>query len=262
MKKILKKTASFFLVLLLFFCVVSAWAGTASGQDKDHSENGLSGDDAFLFGEDNGMESESSSETSDSIESINRAMFVFNDKMYFWLFKPVAQGYKFVTPDFFRTGVRNFFKNITTPGRLAGCIMQGKRERAEAEIARFLVNSTFGLGGIFDITSHIKEMNPAEEDPGQALGSYGIGNGFYIVWPFLGSSTLRDTAGKLISIGIDPVTYIDMPAEAYLSMRVFDTVNGVSDRIGDYEAIKEAAFDPYIMVRDGYLQRRRAQVSD
>lgn len=216
-------------------------------------------DQAFLYGEDNGIEAQFSN---DPLELFNRPMFIFNDKMYFWLLKPVAQGYKFITPDFFRKGVSNFFKNIAMPGRLAGCLMQGKGKEAEAEVARFLVNSTFGLAGLFDLTSHIKEMNPPDEDPGQALGSYGIGNGFYIVWPLVGPSTLRDTTGRLISFGVDPTTYLsEVPIGIFASMKGLDTVNSVSYRIGDYETIKEAAFDPYIMIRDGYIQRRNAQIN-
>lgn len=216
-------------------------------------------DQAFLYGEDNGVEAEGSN---DPIEGFNRAMFIFNDKMYFWFLKPVAQGYKFITPDFFRAGVSNFFINVSMPGRLAGCVMQGKGKAAEAEVARFLVNSTFGLAGIFDLTSDVKEMNPPAEDPGQALGSYGLGAGFYIVWPVLGPSTLRDTTGTLISFGVDPLTYINMPTQLNISLKSVDMVNKVSYRIGDYETVKDAAFDPYVMIRDGYSQRRNAQIRE
>ncbi|WP_051284206.1 MlaA family lipoprotein [Desulforegula conservatrix] len=243
--------------LFLILAIVSVFfnATCSIAAEKNTTEE----DQAFLYGEDNGVESDVSN---DPIEFFNRPMFIFNDKMYFWLLKPVAQGYKFITPDFFRAGVRNFFRNFSTPGRFLGCVMQGKGKEAEAELARFLVNSTFGLAGLFDLTAHVKEMNPPAEDPGQALGSYGIGNGFYIVWPFLGPSTLRDTTGGLISYGVDPTVYLsEAPAGLFISMKGLDTINATSDRIGDYETIKEAAFDPYVMIRDGYIQRRNAQIN-
>lgn len=249
------KSKTLALSLALITCILFFyWASEIRAEES----KSLSDDEAFLFGEENGTNGTDA--VSDPAEVLNRAMFTFNDKMYFWVLKPVAQGYKFITPDFFRAGVKNFFTNLTAPTRLTGCIMQGKRKEAEAEFARFLVNSTFGLAGIFDITSHVKEMSPPEEDPGQALGSYGIGNGFYIVWPFLGPSTLRDSTGTLISFGVHPMTYIEAPLQVYIPMKTLDTVNGVSYRIGDYETIKEAAFDPYIMVRDGYIQKRNAQI--
>lgn len=244
------------LVAVLVIISLGILAGVSYAADSSAKPSSVT-DDAFLYGEDNGVDAEASY---DPIEGFNRVMFAFNDKMYFWLLKPIAQGYKFVTPDFFRAGVKNFFTNIAMPPRLVGCVMQGKRVEAEAEVARFLVNSTFGLAGLFDLTSDVKSMNPPEEDPGQALGAYGLGSGFYIVWPVLGPSTLRDTAGGIISYAANPTTYLDISAEAFVAAKSIETVNAVSYRIGDYETIKEAAFDPYVMIRDGYIQRRNAQI--
>lgn len=252
-KKHKSKTLALYAIFITCFIIAFNTCQLFAAEKDQTAE-----DEEFLYGEDNGKNLADS--VSDPMEFVNRATFTFNDKLYFWVLKPVAQGYKFVTPSFFRTGVRNFFTNITMPARLTGCVMQGKRTEAEAELARFLVNSTFGLAGIFDLTSHVKEMNPPEEDIGQALGSYGIGSGFYIMWPFLGPSTIRDTTGTIISFGVHPMTYMEVPLQAYLPIKALDTVNGVSDRIGDYESVKEAAFDPYIMIRDGYIQRRNAQI--
>ena len=190
----------------------------------------------------------------------NRAMFHFNDKLYFWVLKPLARGYKAVTPDFFRTGVKNFFRNLTTPIRLVNCALQGKGEAFGIEFARFLMNTTVGVLGLGNPADNYPRLiRPDEEDLGQTLGKYGIGNGFYIVWPVIGPSTLRDTIGRAGDWFLNPVSYID-PQEASWGVWSFDQVNQTSFRIGDYEVLKKAAIDPYIALRDVYIQFRTKKV--
>ncbi len=190
----------------------------------------------------------------------NRAMFQFNDKLYFWVLKPLARGYKAVTPDFFRTGVKNFFRNLTTPMRLVNCALQGKGEAAGIEFARFVMNTTVGVLGLGSpADNNPKLIRPDEEDLGQTLGKYGIGNGFYIVWPVIGPSTMRDTIGRAGDWFLNPINYID-PTEASWAVWSFDKVNQTSFRIGDYEALKKAAIDPYVALRDVYLQFRTKKV--
>ena len=136
--------------------------------------------------------------TADPLEPFNRAMFQFNDKLYFWVLKPVARQYSKVVPERGRISVRNFFSNLATPIRLVNCLLQADFDSAAIEVSRFTVNTLLGLGGLFDPASST-EMNlvKQEKDLGQTLGVWGVGPGLFLVWPFLGPSTLRDTAGMV-----------------------------------------------------------------
>jgi phospholipid-binding lipoprotein MlaA len=197
----------------------------------------------------------------DPIEPFNRAMYHFNDKFYFWILKPVAQGYKFLVPTPLRTGVKNFFYNLITPVRMVNCILQGKFYSAGTEFTRFVINSTVGMLGFVDPAQNYPMLKAKEEDLGQTFGNYGIGNGFYIVWPFLGPSTLRDTVGMTGDLFLNPVNYV-RPAEAALGITAYEKVNTTSFYIGDYEAIKEASLDPYSAIRDAYIQNRKKKTKE
>jgi len=199
-------------------------------------------------------------QVADPLSPFNRAMFHFNDKLYFWALKPLARGYKAIAPDFIRTGVKNFFRNITTPIRLVNCILQAKGNAAVVEFSRFVVNTTIGVLGFGSPADKYPRLIPPDsEDLGQTLGNYGLGNGFYLVWPILGPSTLRDSIGRAGDFFLDPVSYVE-PAEASIGIRAFDTVNNTSFRIGDYESFKKSAIDPYTALRDVYLQIRKNKI--
>ncbi len=195
----------------------------------------------------------------DPLEWFNRAMFHFTDKLYFWVLKPVALGYRAVTPKTMRTGVDNFFTNLGAPIRLVNCILQGKTESAEAELAKFLYNSTIGVLGFGNPAKNHPKLNPDPEDFGQTLATYGIGDGFYIFWPFLGPSTLRDSVGRAGDYFLTPINYVD-PTELSIAMSAYDRVNTTSLRIGDYESLKKAALDPYEALRNGYIQLRQSRI--
>jgi phospholipid-binding lipoprotein MlaA len=191
----------------------------------------------------------------------NLSMYHFNDKFYFWLLKPVAQGYKAIAPEPVRIAVSNFFKNLASPARFVGNLLQMKLKNAGDELVRFVTNSTQGLGGFMDVAKSHYGIATHEEDIGQALGSYGIGHGFYLVWPFLGPSSLRDTVGLVGDMLLQPVTYIN-PMETSIGIRAYDRVNETTFHIGDYEAMKKAAIDPYVSLRNGYVQHRKKQVKE
>ncbi len=200
-------------------------------------------------------------EVADPLSPWNRAMFHFNDKLYFWALKPLARGYRAVIPKPARSGVKNFFHNLTMPIRMVSCILQGKGRAASAELTRFLINSTVGVLGFGNPAKRWPELNPSEEDLGQTLAIYGIGNGFYIVWPILGPSTLRDSVGMVGDWFLNPVSYVE-PTEAYLEIWTIEKVNETSFRIGDYESLKEAAIDPYVAFRNAYIQYRKKKVEE
>jgi len=190
----------------------------------------------------------------------NKGMYHFNDKLYFWLLKPLAKGYTTITPDIFRAGVRNFFYNLMMPIRFVNCILQGKGNAAASEFTRFVINTTVGVLGLGDPASQYPLLNLADdEDLGQTFAKYGIGNGFFLVWPILGPSTLRDFIGWMGDAYLNPITYID-PFEAEMAVRSFNLVNKTSFHIGEYEALKEASVDPYVAMRNSYLQYREKKI--
>jgi len=230
---------------------------SASGIEEE-SGNDFTDDELDLF--DDEFE-EDTVHVADPLALWNRAMFHFNDKFYFWVLKPVARGYRVVVPSPVRIGVKNFFTNITTPIRMVNCILQWKWQAANAEFARFLINSTVGVLGFGDPAKRFPKLNPSEEDLGQTLGAYGIGNGFYVVWPFLGPSTLRDSAGLAGDLFLNPIFYVE-PIEAAVGIASYKTVNDTSLKIGDYESLKEAAINPYEALRDAYIQHRTSKVKN
>ena len=196
----------------------------------------------------------------DPLEPFNRAMFQFNDKMYFWALKPVAQGYSKVVPERARVSVKNFFSNLRFPIRFVSCLLQADFGGAATELGRFAVNTIWGVGGLLDPSSSEQLKIPKRDaDIGQTLGVYGLGQGLYVVWPVLGPSSARDSVGIVGDFFLYPVSYIT-PWYEWLAVRGYEEVNDTSLRIGDYESLKEAAIDPYVALRDAYNQYRQKKV--
>ncbi|HEY3275075.1 MAG TPA: VacJ family lipoprotein [Syntrophorhabdaceae bacterium] len=206
----------------------------------------------------------------DPIEPWNRGMYHFNDKLYFWALKPVARGYKAVLPEDIRVIINNFYFNLKAPVRIVNNLLQGKFKFAGLEVSRFLINSTVGVGGLRDCAKECFGITGREADFGQTLGKYGLGHGFYIVWPFLGPSSARDSAGFVADWYLVPVTYIIWPPSAKddlvnpLSVIVYthNTINYTTFHIGEYEMLKNASIDPYVSMRDIYAQYRKKKVED
>ncbi|RJP17930.1 MAG: VacJ family lipoprotein [Deltaproteobacteria bacterium] len=194
------------------------------------------------------------------IEPVNRAFFVFNDRLCFWLLKPAARGYSFVVPEPARIVIRNALANVMMPVRLVNSLLQGKVRGAGRELARFTINSTIGMGGLFDTAKNDWDIAVSEEDTGQTLGTYGLGHGAYLVLPFLGPSSLRDAAGLGGDSLLNPLNVL-VDFRTAVAIRAGQAVNDTSLRIGEYEDIKAAAVDPYLAVRDGYVQYRKGQLS-
>jgi phospholipid-binding lipoprotein MlaA len=234
---------------------ISSKAGTA----EPNSDSTKSDDEDFGLIE--GELAEKRAQVPDPFEGINRVMFGFNDVFYFWIMKPVAQTWKAVIPAPGRTGISNFFSNLFTPIRLANCLLQGKNEGAGRELNRFLINTTVGVLGIGDPALDKYGIKRADEDLGQTLAVYGLGDGFYLVLPLLGPSTLRDAAGDFGDSFLNPVYYVK-PTEVYIGITAGKVVNNFSFHIGEYESFKAASIDAYIMLRSAYIQYRRNQIKD
>ena len=198
---------------------------------------------------------------SDPLAPINRVMFSFNDAVLIYVVKPVALGYKAITPTPFRHGIRNVFTNLQMPIRFINCLLQGKIKGAGDELGRFLVNSTIGVLGIGDPASDWLEIPPNHEDLGQTLGHWGVGNGPYIVWPIFGPSTLRDSTNLVETLYPSPITY-NQEAVYKVGVTTFEKINEASFSITDYENLIKSALDPYTFVRELYIQNRNKKVRE
>jgi len=186
----------------------------------------------------------------DPLEPFNRAVFHFNDKLYFWFLKPAARGYNYVFPEDLRICVRNFFVNLLFPVRFVNSILQGNFRGAGIELSRFMVNSTLGLGGLFDPSSRGLNLPMQDEDLGQTLGVYRMGHGVFLTVPVLGPYTVRSLLGWVGDTYLDPVTWYVDPLLWRWGVKGYKKFNEVSLTLGDYEALKEAAIDPYVAIRN------------
>jgi phospholipid-binding lipoprotein MlaA len=198
----------------------------------------------------------------DPLEPFNRGMFWFNDKLYFYALKPVAKGYRAVTPEPVRESVGNFFHNLTAPVRVLNSLLQFKITNALDELTMFCANSTLGIGGLFDLRSG-KAGQPSPEDFGQTLGFYGTPPGFYLVLPVFGPTSARDAVGLVgdtLAAPIPSPYYVKLQTAEVVGLQTYDTVNGLSLDKDSYEAIKQDSLDPYLFVRNAYMQQRQARV--
>ncbi len=194
----------------------------------------------------------------DPYEGYNRAMFNFNDKVDEYALKPVATGYKNVTPSFVQTGVSNFFGNLGDAWTAVNQFLQGKAEDGMTDVTRFALNSTLGILGLFDIASEAG-LPKHKEDFGQTLGTWGVNSGPYLVLPLLGPSTVRDTVALPVDISGDIWRYKDPTNVRNMgtALRIVDTRAGLLDASS---LLEDAALDRYEFLRDGYLQRRESQI--
>ncbi len=231
-------------------------ADASSAGDEDLYNDDLYSDD--LYGDEDTADDDAL--IADPLETVNRGVFWFNDKCYFYLLKPIAKGWRIV-PQPVRTGLGNMFANLSTPIHIANAMLQLKFDSVGSETLRLLVNTTIGLGGFFDPAADLWKIDEKKEDFGQTLGYYGVGEGFYLVLPFLGASDLRDGIGMIPDSYAYPVRWF-ADNEVVLGVKGAATINGVSIDRDTYESIVNEQLDPYLFIRDAYIQHRRAQVED
>ena len=201
---------------------------------------------------------------SDPLEPVNRGVFWFNDKLYFYLLKPIAKGLR-VVPEPARRSFSNLFSNLMTPIRFGSALLQFKFAGAGTELGRFVVNTTVGVAGLFD-PAEKWGMRKTDEDFGQVLGFYGLGPGFYIVLPVIGPSSLRDTAGTVGDTFMNPLFYYyietdnEITSTERLAVLGLDRTNRLSLDKDTYEGIKRESIDPYLFVRNAYSQNRERRI--
>ena len=197
----------------------------------------------------------------DPLESFNRAIYKFNDVADGAVIKPISKGYKNIAPTFVVKGVNNFFNNIRDVVTVINELLQGKIEYAANDAGRILVNSTIGLLGFVDVHS----MNGGErrkEDFGQTLGYWGVGQGAYLVLPFIGPSTTRDAVGFVTdTLAFDPISYINN-VRGRNQVRILQFIDARTELLNASAIMDQASLDPYAFQRDAYLQYREALVKD
>jgi len=196
----------------------------------------------------------------DPIESVNRKIFWFNDKLDVYVLEPVAKGWHWVIPDRVETSVTNFFYNLRFPIHTLNDLLQGKFKDAGIDVGRFLVNTTVGVAGFFDPATGWG-LPLHWEDFGQTLGWWGVGPGPYLVLPLLGPSDLRDGGGLIVDSAAS-VTPFFVDTYILLGARAVEIVNTRALYLEEVRKAKESAFDYYVFVRNAYLQRRLGYIND
>jgi len=236
----------------------SAPAATAGGVSAEAANDEYADED---YSDEDYPEDEDTGELiADPLEGLNRGIFWFNDKLYFYAFKPVVRVYR-VVPQGVRVSVSNFFSNLRAPIRVVNSGLQLKFDDAGRELLRFLINTTLGIGGLFDPAKHYGGLREKDEDFGQTLGRYGVGQGFYLVLPFLGASSARDGFGDLVDTSFNPMfIYVDDFSDT-VAIRAVEEMNFTSLDRDTYEKIKRDSLDPYTFIKNAYAQNRIGKVA-
>ncbi|WP_295996226.1 VacJ family lipoprotein [Rugamonas sp.] len=193
----------------------------------------------------------------DPIEPFNRVVFGANDALDRYVAVPVAKGYRAVTPGFARTGVSNFFANLGDVGNTINNLLQGKLHDGAESLSRLVVNTIFGIGGLFDVATPTG-LDKHSQDFGLTLGTWGLASGPYLVLPLFGPSSIRDGVGQVADIQLDPIRYTDPAVRDPLY--VASVINTRANLLGATDLLDAAALDRYTFVRDAYLQQRRYRI--
>jgi len=233
--------------LLALIFLLGIWSTPLLAQEDD--------DDFFIFDE----EEDDSLTISDPLEDMNRVIFNFNDAIYRGIMKPVAKGLR-VLPVPVRTSGANFFDNLGTPVSAMNALLQGDMPNTGTELSRFVINTTVGILGLFDPATNMG-IDRDQEDLGQTFGRWGIDHGFYIVFPFIGSRSLRDGIGSMGNTAMNPV-YWELHPDAVLPITLVDAEISLSLDQDTYEAFYDSALDPYIFFRSAYVQNRAGRVEE
>lgn len=263
--KIIKYIVLSSLTVFLLLSTGCAQKKSDSIVDDGHAEQQIiHNDEMDILLNDDFLYDESLSEAvyPDPLEPMNRIFFEFNDKVYYWVLTPLNRAYTSVLPLDLRYSIGNFFTNIAAPVRLINNVLQWKLNDAGVVLSRFLINSTLGVFGFGDPALREFGLEPKPEDFGQTLGYWGLGEGVYLCLPIIGPSSVRDTFGFAADAATHPMVYfvddIWVSAGYYTAGRV----NLLSLNPDVYEDLKKYALDPYVSMRQVYLDYRRNRVAD
>jgi phospholipid-binding lipoprotein MlaA len=200
-------------------------------------------------------EEEEEEDSVDPFEGFNRKTYGFNESVDDYLLEPVSDAYLWVTPEFFQQGISNFFNNLKDINVVVNDLLQGKVVQSGEDTGRFLVNSTLGIGGLFDVATGMG-LERHEEDFAQTLAVWGVPQGPYLIIPFLGPMTTRGVPGSLFDTAANPATYVGYP------IQLLQMLNARANADGALSFIDEAALDPYIFTRESFLQYRKNLIAD
>jgi phospholipid-binding lipoprotein MlaA len=193
----------------------------------------------------------------DPFEHFNRTMFTFNDYAYTWVMEPTAAAYSKVLPQDVRKAADNFCYNLQEPVRFFNALLQLRFKDAGTVLIRFAVNTVGGVAGLADVAGDEFGFAPVEAGLGETLENWGVPDGFYLVAPFLGASTLRELTGTVVDgLSMTPYYFLADTWKEGFGIYIGRRVNYLSLHLGDYETMKEFAIDPYKALRDGYFQSR------
>lgn len=248
-------------ILFVLFMTVILLSGTVVGaaQVDDSGSAGIT-EDSFDQAFNDDFEETQDVLIADPFETLNRGTFWLNDKVYFYAMKPVARVWRIVPRDG-RRAAKNFFNNISSPLRIINAGLQLKPAGIGQELTRFLINSTFGIAGLFDVAGKWG-MVAVDEDFGQTLGHYGVGSGFYLILPLLGPSSLRDLGGAAVDGFVLPgnVVSLRLTLAEQAGLRAGLAINDLSLDDDSYEKLKRDSLDPYLFLRASYAQFRTARI--
>jgi phospholipid-binding lipoprotein MlaA len=197
----------------------------------------------------------------DPWEPFNEKMFTLNYNLDKWVLKPVAKGYNFIMPDRLQQMIDSGFDNLNVVQRVVNNLLQWRPLGAGVELSRFLINSTLGIGGLFDIARQEFGLQKTRADFGQTLGIWGFGPGPFLILPILPPLTVRDGIGTAVDGAMDPLSYVLPFIWARLGMRIGHTINERSLNLDLYQGFEETTVDLYSAVRNGYLQRRENMIT-
>jgi phospholipid-binding lipoprotein MlaA len=198
----------------------------------------------------------------DPLQTFNQDMYVLNDFLMLYVLEPAAKAEKVIIPWEFRTMFRNMLQNIRFPVRFVNALLQAKWEKAGDEFASFFLNTTVGFLGMADVSAAYPGLQKRPEDMGQTFAVWGWEESSYLTLPFFGPSTVRDALGKLPDVVMDPLFWLIPGTPESIALRGGEAVNDTSFHIGDYEVIKKASLDPYVAIRNGYIQNRRKLIGE
>ena len=207
-------------------------------------------------------------EVKDPYEKWNRKVFNFNHKVYKYVFTPFSKGYDFIVPKKLQGGFNNVFTNLGMPARFFNNAFQGKFKRASTEFTRFMINTTAGIGGLFNPGEYVLKASIYDEDFGQTLAHHGFSEGSFFMWPIVGPSNRRDTIGTIIDMAFDPLFWfgtldVVLDEGALFGISTGKRVNNYTYNIRDnYDNLMESAIDPYIALQHAYINNRNKNIKE